>query len=92
MAVLTLIVALSIISPGLLSLFKNVFLFLFSFFSFIKVSLVYNVVIISAVQQSDSVIHRHISILFQMLFPGRLSQNLGPTSLCSTAGPDGPVS
>ena len=46
-----------------LFLFHNI---LFSFFhflkSFIEVSLIYNVVLISAVQQSDSVIHIHISI------------------------------
>jgi len=35
--------------------------------------LIYKVVIISAVQQSDSVIHAHTSILFQILFPYRLS-------------------
>ena len=34
----------------------------------------YKIVIISAVQQSDSVIHIHISILFQILFPRRLSE------------------
>ena len=32
----------------------------------------YNVVLISGVQQSDSVIHIHVSILFQILFPYRL--------------------
>ena len=40
------------------------------FFSFLKVllQLIYNVVVISAVQLSDSVIHVHTSILFQILF------------------------
>ena len=28
-----------------------------------------NVVIVSGIQQSDSVIHIHVSILFQILFP-----------------------
>ena len=39
--------------------------------SFTKVELIYKVVIISVVQQSDSVIHTHTSILFQILFPHR---------------------
>ena len=38
--------------------------------------LIYNVVFISGVQQSDSVMHKHISILFQILFPYRLLQNI----------------
>ena len=36
---------------------------------------VYNVVLVSGVQQSDLVIHIHISILFQIIFPGTLLQN-----------------
>ena len=43
------------------------------FLSFIDVQLIYKVVIIFAVQQSDSVTHMHISILFQIFFPYRLS-------------------
>ena len=43
-----------------------------------------NVVLVSGVQQSDSVIHT--SILFQILFPFRLLQNIEQSSLCSTAG------
>ena len=34
-----------------------------------------NVVFVSVVQQSDSVIHIHVCILFQILFPFRLLQN-----------------
>ena len=41
---------------------------------FIGVYFSYNVVLVSGVQQSDSVIH--ISILFQILFPYRLLQNI----------------
>ena len=37
------------------------------FFSFIEVRLVYGIVTISAVQQSDSVVHVHTSILLQIL-------------------------
>ena len=52
--------------------------------------LIYNVILVSGVQQSDSVIHTHISILFQMLFPTlfpyRLLQNTEQSSLCYTAG------
>ena len=39
--------------------------------------MIYNVVIISAVQQSDSVIHILTSTLFQILFQYRSSQNIG---------------
>ena len=48
-----------------------------------------NVVLISGVQQSDSVIsiHTHVSILFQILFPFRLLQNIEQSSLCYTVGP-----
>ena len=34
-----------------------------------------NVVLVSGVQQSDSVIHIHVSILFQILCPFKLLQN-----------------
>ena len=52
--------------------------------SFIEVYLIYNIVILSAVQQGDSVIHT--SILFQFLFPYRLLPNIGWSSLCYRAG------
>ena len=45
------------------------------------------VVLVSGVQQSDSVIHVHISILFQVLFPFRLLQSTEQSSLCYTVGP-----
>ena len=41
----------------------QLFIFIFRIFIFIEVYLIYSVVIISAVQQSDSVIRVHISIL-----------------------------
>ena len=47
------------------------------FLSFIEIELIYHVVIISAVQQSDSVMHIVTSILFQILFPCKLSPNIG---------------
>ena len=34
-----------------------------------------DIMIISDVQQSDSVIHTHVAILFQILFPFRLLYN-----------------
>ena len=46
-----------------------------------------NVVLVAGVQQNDSVIHIHISVLFQILFPFRLLQNTEQSSLYYTAGP-----
>ena len=46
-----------------------------------------NVVIVSGVQQSDTAIHIHVSILFQILFPFRLFHNIEQSSLCYTVGP-----
>ena len=46
-----------------------------------------DVVLVSGVQQSDSVIHIHASILFQILFPFRLLQNIEQSSVCYTVGP-----
>ena len=46
-----------------------------------------NVVLVSGVQQSDSVLHIHVSILFQIPFPFRLLQNIEQSSLCYTVGP-----
>ena len=36
--------------------------------------MIHNVVLISRIQKSDSVIHTNVSILFHMLFPYRLLQ------------------
>ena len=41
--------------------------------------------LVSCVQQSGSV--THVSILFQIIFPFRLLQNIEQSSLCYTAGP-----
>ena len=46
-----------------------------------------SVVIVSGVQQSDSVIHIHVSILFQILFPFKLLHNIEQNSPCCTVGP-----
>ena len=46
-----------------------------------------NVVLVSGVQQIDSVVHIHIFILFHILFPFRLLQNIEQSSLCDTVDP-----
>ena len=46
----------------------------FCLFVFIFMDLIYNVVLVSVVQQSESVIH--ISTLFQILFPYRSLQSI----------------
>ena len=55
------------------------------FFKKIEVQLAYNAVLLSAVQQSDSVIHLHI--LFYILRHYGLSQDVEYSSLCSKVGP-----
>ena len=59
----------------------------FFFLNVIGVELIYNVVLVSGVQQSASVIHIHIFILFQILFPYRSLQSIEWSSLCYTVGP-----
>ena len=49
----------------------------------------HDVVIVSGVQQSDSVIHTRVSMLFQILLPFRLLKNTEQNSLCYTVGPCG---
>ena len=61
--------------------------FLIFKFIFIGVQLIYNVVLVSAVQQSESVIHMHISTLFQILFPYRSLESIEQSFLCYTVGP-----
>ena len=58
-----------------------------TFFSliFIGVQLVYNVVLVFSVQQSESVIQIQISTNFQILFPCQPSQSIESSSLCYTA-------
>ena len=48
------------------------FIFFFNFLFYIEVYLINKVVIVSGVQQSDSVIHIHVSTVFEILFPLRL--------------------
>ena len=73
-------------------MFKSHFDFLFNccilkkIFFFTGLQLIYNVVLVSAVLQSESVIHIHISTLFQILFPYRPVHNVKQNSLCYTVG------
>ena len=53
----------------------------FNILFYTGVQLINNVVSVSGVQQSDSVLHVHISILFQILFPFRLLHNTEQNSL-----------
>ena len=70
---------------GWIQLSKPQCIYLFKFLFYIGLQLIYNVVLVSGVQQSNSVIH--ISILFQVLFPFKLLQNIKQSSLCYTIGP-----
>ena len=72
---------------GKSSYFKNVLsktlirlspysLFSFCLKIFFRVQLIYNVVLVSGAQQSESAIHIHICTLFQILFPYRPLQTI----------------
>ena len=54
---------------------------------FIGVQLPHSVVLVSGVQQSESVIYIHIPAFFQILFPQRSLQSIEQSSLCFTVGP-----
>ena len=58
---------------------------------FIEIQLIYNVVLVSSVQQSASFIHIYIYIyiyiLFQIIFHYRLLQDTEYSSQCYTVGP-----
>ena len=62
----------------------------FLILTFIRIQLIYNVVLVSAVQQSEPVIyiyaHTHISTLFKSLFPYRSLQTIGQSFLCYAVG------
>ena len=67
--------------------FKSKLVYIYILFNFfIQVELIYNIVYVSGVKHSDSVIHIHISILFQILFPYRLLHNIEYSFLCYTVG------
>ena len=52
------------------------YLCLFFFFTFIGIELMNHVVLNLGAHQIDTVIHIYVSILFQVLFPFRLLQNI----------------
>ena len=62
------------------------FLLFKKFLFHIGVQFTNNVVLVSGAQESDSVIHIHVSTLFQILFPFRLLQNTEQTCLSYTVG------
>ena len=64
-------------------MFKNYFKNLF----YVGAELIKNVVLVSGVEQSNLVIHIHMSILFQILFLFMLLQNIEQSSLRYTVGP-----
>ena len=76
----------SLFSPILVKVFFTISFF-FNFLLYIGVQLMNNVVLVSGVQKSNSVINIYVSILFQMLFPFRLLHNIGQSTLCYTVGP-----
>ena len=45
--------------------------------------------LVSGIQQGDSITHKHVSILFQILFPFSLLQNIEPSSPGCIVGPCG---
>ena len=68
--------------PSVLFHFFSKFFTLFLFY--IGVQLIYTIVLASGVRQSDSLIHTHVSILFQVLSPYRPIENIKQSSLCYT--------
>ena len=68
------------------TIMTSVYLFLFLKKFFMDVELIYNVVLISAIQWSDSAIHRY-TCFFNILFHYCLSLDIEYTSLCYTVGP-----
>ena len=50
-------------------------------FIFFSLSIFLLSLLVSSVQQSDSGIHTHVSILFQIIFPFRLLQRIGQSFL-----------
>ena len=61
--------------------------FSFNFDFILKYSSFYKAVLVSGEQESDSVTHTHISILFHILFSHMLLQNTENNSLGYIAGP-----
>ena len=70
--------------------YSFILLLIFSFFKLLILYwtiIDYQAVLVSGVQQSDSVIHIPVSILFQIPFQLRLLHNIEQSSLCYTVDP-----
>ena len=67
--------------------FSHSFFLKKDFLFYIGVQLINNVVLASGVHQSNSVVHIHVSILFQIVFPIMLLQSVKQSFLCYTVGP-----
>ena len=58
-----------------------------NFLLYIGAQFINNVMLVSGIQQSDSILHIHVPIFFQILFPFRLLDNIEQSSLRYTVGP-----
>ena len=65
---------------------RLILFFIFFYKNFIEIQLIYNV-LVSGIEQSELVIHKQISILFQILFPYKSLQSTAQSSLHLTIGP-----
>ena len=63
-------------------MFSNLFCFLFAFFFKIEVQLIYNIMLVSGIQQSNS-----DTYIFQILLHYRLLQDIEYSSLCYAVSP-----
>ena len=54
--------------------------------NFIVIQSLYNVMLVSTIQQNESAIHIHISPCFKISFPFRSLQKIEQNSLCCTTG------
>ena len=63
-----------------------IFFYILKTLFYIGVWLITNIMLLSGIQQSDSVIYIHVFILFQTPFSFRLLQNIEQSSLCCTVG------
>ena len=59
----------------------------FNFLFYSGIELINNVVLVSGIQQSDSIILIHVAILSKILFLCRLLQSIEQSSLCYILGP-----
>ena len=66
---------------------KSIQMTIIFFLFYIGVQLINNVLSVSGVQQSHPVIHKYVSICFQIPFPFKLLHNTEQSSLCYTEGP-----